>query len=144
MMDLYKKYSYEPSFCAFHKLLTNLLSSNLEADKPMDECFVRVSKYLKLSVVDSSYTPREEEDKGLYPLSDFYVDDTINKDIVNKITYEQIIVPSNMPKTKLEVLIDCIKRDYRKGMFQRCLILSLNGNLVKSTLKSLLFSRCGI
>ena len=118
-MDLYNKYSYEPSFCAFHKMVTDLLSKTLEAGTPLAGHFLRVSKYLKLSVVDSSYTLDKEEDKALHPLADFFTDGAINKEMVDHITYDHIIIPINLPETKLEVLIASMKRDFRKGMFPK-------------------------
>ena len=117
-MSLYQKYSYDPSFCAFHKMVNNLLKSCVGNNASHNQRFLLVSKYLHLSIVDYS-APQSEEDKSFYPLADLIVDGTINKDRVDEIAYEQIIVPTNLPEKRLEVLIDCMKRDYRKGAFPK-------------------------
>ena len=121
-MNIYTKFSYNPSFCAFRKIVAKTISDYLNVHQNEKPAFLCISRYLEFSVLENSIN-NSTDFVEVINLSEFVksLEDTttsiLNYNKIEELAVKYIIEPAKRPETKWDVLNMQMIYDYEHQKF---------------------------
>ena len=121
-MNLYAQYSYDVSFCIFRKQVADLVTKHVKQFGSHKNDYLCISRYLELSVLSDLDVASDADCMGRVAVEELAAltpqhELVLNYENIDQLAYTYIIVPSQQPETKHDVLRAQMLQDYDNNLF---------------------------